>query len=338
MALAGAIDAVKMAGLDMENENRDNFGVIIGCGVGGLGEIETQQDRLRSLGPGRVSPFTIPKIMLNAAGSQVSIYYGINGPGYGLATACASANNAMIEACKLIRDGEVELVITGGTEAAVTELGIAGFSAMRALSERNDEPAKASRPFDKNRDGFVLSEGSGILVFEELERAKKRGATILGEFLGFGATSDATHITQPDSKGVQAGRAISAALRSASLSPDQIGYINAHGTSTRLGDIAETAAIKQAFGEAAAKVSISSTKSEIGHLLGGSGGVELILSLMTMRDGVIPPTINLEEADPECDLDFTPLVAKEKKVDYAISNSFGFGGHNASVIVGRYID
>ncbi|MDO5566472.1 MAG: beta-ketoacyl-ACP synthase II [Planctomycetia bacterium] len=337
-ALASAIDAVKHSGLEISNEAPEDIAVIIGCGVGGLGEIEHQQDRLRDSGPNRVSPYTIPKIMLNAAAGHVSMYYGITGPAYGIATACASANNAMIDAYKMIRDGDVSCAITGGTESAVTQLGMAGFCAMRALSERNDEPAAASRPFDKNRDGFVIGEGGGILIFEDLEHAKKRGATIWGEVLGYGISSDASHITQPDKEGVHAARAMSETLRTAGLRPEQIDYINAHGTSTILGDIAETAAIKRSFGDWAYQVPISSTKSEIGHLLGGSGGVELIFSLLTIRDGVIPPTINIEEPDPLCDLDFTPNVARKKKVDRIMSNSFGFGGHNACIAVGRFQD
>ncbi|MDO4587588.1 MAG: beta-ketoacyl-ACP synthase II [Planctomycetia bacterium] len=336
LAYTSAIDAVEHSGLDFSKEDLYRCGVIIGCGVGGLDEIETQQDRLRQHGASRISPFTIPKIMLNAAGSHISIHYGIHGPVYGIATACASANNAMIDSFKLIRDNEVDLVITGGTEAAVSELGIAGFVAMRALSERNDEPAKASRPFDKDRDGFVIAEGAGILIFEELEHAKKRRAKIYAEVLGYGMTTDACHITQPDKEGIAAGYAMAATLRSASLRPDQVDYINAHGTSTILGDLAEVAAIKRVFGNMAYSVAISSTKSEIGHLLGGSGGVELIFSILAMRDHVVPPTINLENPDPECDLDFTPLVAKEKRINSVISNSFGFGGHNACIAIGRF--
>lgn len=338
LALVSAIDAVNHSGLEFSKENPEDIAVIIGCGVGGLGEIERQQDKLRDNGPTRVSPYTIPKIMLNAAAGHVSMYYGITGPAYGIATACASANNAMIDAYKMIRDGDVACAITGGTESAVTQLGVAGFCAMRALSERNDNPAAASRPFDKNRDGFVIGEGAGILIFEDLEHARKRNAAIWGEVIGYGISSDASHITQPDKEGIHAARAMSETLRTAGLCPEQIDYVNAHGTSTTLGDIAETAAIKRSLGDWAYKVPISSTKSEIGHLLGGSGGVELIFSLLTIRDGVIPPTINLDEPDPLCDLDFTPNVAREKKVDRIISNSFGFGGHNACIAVGRFQD
>ncbi len=338
MSLVASVNAVKHSGIDFGKEETERCAVIIGCGVGGLGEIESQQDRLRMLGPTKVMPLTIPKIMLNAASSHVSMFFGIHGPSYGIATACASANNAIAETYKLIRDGEIDAAITGGTESAVCQLGIAGFNSMHALSQRNDNPQAASRPFDKDRDGFVIAEGAGSLVFEDLEHARKRGAEIYGEVLGYGMTSDASHITQPDPEGFYAGRAITAIMKNAGLAPEQIDYINAHGTSTKLGDIAETAAIKSALGEYAYKIPVSSTKSELGHLLGGSGGVELIFSLLSIRDGVIPPTINLEESDPLCDLDYTPLTAREKKVNTVISNSFGFGGHNTCVAVGRFND
>ena len=337
-AYVAGIKAVDDSGIDFSKEDGFRCASIVGCGVGGLGEIERQDEKLAKFGPSRISPFTIPKIMLNAASSHLSIHYGIHGVSYGIATACASANNAMIEAYRLVRDGDVDVAITGGTEAAITKLGLAGFAAMHALSERNDEPEKASRPFDADRDGFVIGEGAGILIFEELEHAKKRGAKILGEFLGYGVSSDASHITQPDSEGVYAGAALSSAVSSAGLNPEQIDYINAHGTATRLGDIAEVCAIKRSFGDYAKTVSISSTKSAIGHLLGGSGGVELIFSLLSIRDNVIPPTLNLENPDPLCDLDFTPLVAKERKIDYIVSSSFGFGGHNACVVAGRFME
>lgn len=338
MALVAAVNAVKHSGVDFSKEDTERGAVIIGCGVGGLGEIETQQDRLRTLGPGKVMPLTIPKIMLNAASSHVSMFYGIHGPSYGIATACASANNAIADAYKLIRDGEVDFAVTGGTESAVCQLGVAGFNSMHALSVRNDNPAAASRPFDLNRDGFVMAEGAGILIFEDFDHARNRDAEIYGEILGYGTSSDASHITQPDAEGIYAGKAISAILKNTGLRPEQIDYINAHGTSTKLGDIAETAAIKSALGEAAYKIPVSSTKSELGHLLGGSGGVELIFSLLAIRDSVIPPTINLEEPDPLCDLDYTPLTAREKKVNIVISNSFGFGGHNTCIAAGRFVD
>lgn len=332
------IRAVEQSGIDFSKEDPFRCAVIVGCGAGGLAEIERQDAKLSAGGPSRVSPLTIPKIIINSASSLLAVRFGIHGVSYGVATACASANNAMIEAYKLIRDGDADVALTGGTEAAVCKLGLAGFSAMRALSARNETPEKASRPFDAYRDGFVLGEGAGMIVLEELEHAKKRGAAILGEFAGYGVTTDAYHITQPDPEGVYAGAAMQAALRTAQLAPERLDYINAHGTATHLGDAAEVAAIKRLFGDAAKSVSISSTKSAIGHLLGGSGGVEIIFSLMAIRDGVIPPTLNLEYPVDGFDLDFTPLVAKERKVDWAMSNSFGFGGHNACVIVARFVD
>ncbi|HOP77033.1 MAG TPA: beta-ketoacyl-ACP synthase II [Thermogutta sp.] len=337
-AIVAATDAIRQAGLDFNREDPYRCAAIIGSGVGGLGEIEMQHRRLLEKGPERVSAFTIPKMMLNAASGCVSIQFGIKGPSYGVVTACASASSAVVEAAKGIQFGEIDVAITGGTEAAVTPLGIAGFTAMSALSERNDAPEKASRPFDRDRDGFVLSEGAGIVVLEELEHAKRRGATILGELLGYGCSSDAGHITQPDENGTGAARAMADALRNAGLNPEDIGYINAHGTSTPLGDRAETVAIKNVFGDYAKKVSVSSTKSQLGHLLGASGGVELIISLLAVRKGVIPPTINYETPDPECDLDYTPNVPRECRMKAAMSNSFGFGGHNVSLIVGEFRD
>lgn len=335
-AIGASADAIEQSGLDFSKEDPYRCAAIIGSGVGGLNELEVNFEKLLEKGPSRVSPFTIPKLMLNAAAGHISIRYKLCGPSYGVATACASAPNAIADAMRYIQTGEMDVVIAGGSEAAVTRLGMAGFCAMRALSERNDEPERASRPFDKDRDGFVLSEGCGMVVLEGLEHAKARGAEILGEMFGFGLTSDGTHITQPDEEGHGAARAMQNAIATAGLNPEQIGYINAHGTSTTLGDIAETNAIKKVFGEKAWKVPISSTKSHIGHLLGGSGGVELIFSLYAIRNGVIPPTINLENPDPLCDLDYTPLQARECRFDYALSNSFGFGGHNTCLVVGRY--
>ncbi len=335
-ALASAIDAVRASGLDFSKENPFRCGVITGCGVGGLGEITRQQDRLRTMGPGKISPYTIPKIMANAGPGQIAIRYGLHGPTYSIATACASANSAMSESFRAIRLGEADVVITGGTESAVTELGLAGFCSMRALSERPVPPEEASSPFDAKRDGFVIGEGAGILVFEELQHAKKRGAPILGEVLGYGATTDASHITQPDADGVYPAEAMRAALRCASLAPEELDYINLHGTATKLGDLAETSAIKRALGDHAYKIPMSSTKSHIGHLLGGSGGPEAIFSLLTMRDGIAPPTINLTEPDPQCDLDYVPLKAREISARRVMSNSFGFGGHNVCVIFGKF--
>jgi 3-oxoacyl-[acyl-carrier-protein] synthase II len=335
-ALVAGIDAVTQSGIDFSKEDPFGCGVIIGSGIGGLHEIEEQMARLLYKGPDRVSAFLVPKMMVNAASGHLSIVYGLRGPNTAVATACASAANAMGDAFHTIQHGDADVMITGGTEAAITPMSIAGFQNMRALSERNDAPQKASRPFDKDRDGFVLSEGAGILVFEEAEHARRRGAPILAEVLGYGASADGGHITQPDEHGTGAAKAMERALADAKLNPADIGYINAHGTSTPLGDLAETRAIKRIFGEQAKKTSISSTKSQIGHLLGASGGVEIIFSILALRDGMIPPTVNLDNPDEECDLDYTPNHARERRFTAALSNSFGFGGHNASLAVGNY--
>ncbi len=335
-AMVAGIDAVNHSGIDFANEDRFRAGVILGTGIGGLLEIETQHTKLITKGPNRVSAFTIPKLMLNAAGGQLSIQYKLRGPNATVATACASATNAIGEAFKMIQHGDAEVMITGGTEAALTPMGLSAFANMKALSERNDEPTKASRPFDADRDGFVLSEGAGLLVIEELEHAQRRGANILAEIIGYGVSSDGGHITQPDETGEGAARAMQNCLRDARLNPDDVHYINAHGTSTGLGDAAETAAIKTVFGPHAGDVSVSSTKSQLGHLLGASGGVELIFAVLSIRDNVAPPTINYETPDPKCDLDYTPNQPKQRKVNVAMSNSFGFGGHNACLLVSRY--
>jgi 3-oxoacyl-[acyl-carrier-protein] synthase II len=334
-AMVAGIDAARDSGIDFSRLDPFRCGVIVGSGIGGLNEIETQEERLILKGPDKVSPFTIPKLMINAASGHLSIHYGLRGPNYAVATACASATNAMGDAYKAIQYGDADVMITGGTEAAVTPIGISGFANMKALSMRNDNPAAASRPFDADRDGFVLSEGAGILVFEELEAAKTRGAHIYAEILGYGASADAGHITQPDPDGSGAARAMSQSLRDAGLNPDAIDYINAHGTSTPLGDKAETIAIKRVFEDYAYKVNISSTKSQLGHLLGASGGVELVLSVLAIRDQVAPPTINYDTPDPDCDLNYTPNTPQERKITRVMSNSFGFGGHNASIIAGR---
>jgi 3-oxoacyl-[acyl-carrier-protein] synthase II len=334
-AMVAGIDAVRDSKIDFSREDPYRCGVILGSGIGGLIEIETQVERLLHKGPDKVSAFTIPKLMINAASGHVSIQYGLRGPNYAVATACASATNAIGDAVKSIQYDDADVMITGGAEAAITPMGISGFANMRALSERNEEPQKASRPFDQDRDGFVLSEGAGLVVLEELQHAKARGARIYGEVLGYGASADAGHITQPDAEGTGAAHAMECALRDSKLSPEEIGYINAHGTSTPLGDRAETVAIKRIFGPHAKRVSISSTKSQLGHLLGASGGVELVLTVLALRDGLIPPTINLDTPDPSCDLDYTPNRLRERKLKAAMSNSFGFGGHNASVIVGE---
>jgi 3-oxoacyl-[acyl-carrier-protein] synthase II len=334
-AMVAGYHAMQEAGLDMAQEDPFRCGVIMGSGIGGLHEIEEQCIKLFEKGPDRVSPFVVPKMMLNAAGGNLSIRYGMRGINYSVATACASANNAIGDALAAIQHGTADVIITGGAEAAITEMGLSGFQNMKALSTRNDDPARASRPFDSERDGFVLSEGAGIQVLEEYEHAKARGANILCEVLGFGASADAGHITQPDEQGTGAARAMSDALKDAGLNPADIGYINAHGTSTPLGDAAETQAIKRVFGDAAKSISISSTKSSVGHTLGASGGIEMVVTIKSIVAGVIPPTINLTNPDAACDLDYTPNTPRERKFRYAMSNSFGFGGHNASVVVGQ---
>lgn len=335
-ALVAATQAVNDSGIDFSKLDPYQCGVILGSGIGGISTIEEQLIKLTTKGPDRVSPMTIPKLMLNAAGGNISIKYGLRGPNYTVATACASATNAIGDAFKAIQFGEADVMVTGGTEAALTRMGLAAFQNMKALSSsRNEDPWAASRPFDRDRDGFVFSEGAGVLVFEELEHAKARGAHIYGEILGYGTTGDAGHITQPDEGGAGAAKAMSLALKDAKLNPDQIDYINAHGTSTPLGDKAETVAVKSVFGDHAYKVSLSSTKSQLGHSLGASGGIELVLTMMAISNDLIPPTINLENPDPDCDLDYTPLTPREREVSIAMSNSFGFGGHNASIICGK---
>ena len=328
--------AVADAGLNLDSIDRTKCGVILGSGIGGLMEIENQIERMLFKGPDRVSPFTVPKMMVNAACGNISITYGLKGPNYAVATACASATNAMGDALRSIRLGETDLVITGGSEAAITRMGLAAFQNMKALSTRNDDPATASRPFDATRDGFVLGEGSGVLIFEELGHAQARGAKIYAEVLGYGTTSDAGHITAPDPYGTGAGAAMKAAITDAGLEPSQVDYINAHGTSTPLGDKAETQAIKAVFGEDAYKVAISSTKSALGHSLGASGGIEAVILSKTLQTGTIAPTINYNTPDPECDLDYTPNESKQADVKIAMSNSFGFGGHNACVVFGQF--
>ncbi|MEC7108964.1 MAG: beta-ketoacyl-ACP synthase II [Planctomycetota bacterium] len=335
-AIVAATDAVADSGIDFSSLDSFRSGVILGSGIGGLSTIEEQMSRLMTKGPNRVSPLTIPKLMLNAAGGNISIKYGIRGPNYTVATACASATNALGDALKCIQYGDADVMITGGAEAAMTRMGLSAFQNMKALSTRVDSPEQASRPFENDRDGFVFSEGAGIVIFEELEHAKARGAKIYAEVLGYGTSGDAGHITQPDEEGTGAAKAMSTALTDADLAPDQVDYINAHGTSTPLGDKAETRAVKSVFGAAAEKLSISSTKSQLGHSLGASGGIELVLCVKALQEQTVPPTINFSTPDPECDLDYTPNEPKSRSLNYVMSNSFGFGGHNASVVVGRY--
>jgi 3-oxoacyl-[acyl-carrier-protein] synthase II len=334
-AMAAAADAVSDSGLDFSKEDPYRCGVVIGSGIGGLSEFETQHERLLHKGIDKVSPFTIPKLMVNSASGHVSSMYGLKGPNFAVATACASAANSIGEALRCIQYGDADIMVSGGSEAALTPMGLAGFQNMRALSFRSDAPQQASRPFDADRDGFVLAEGAGVVVLEELEHARRRGARIYGELMGYGASGDAGHITQPDEEGRGAAQAMSMALADARLRGDQVQYVNAHGTSTSLGDAAETVAVKRVFGDHARRLAISSTKSQLGHTLGASGGIEMVVCALTIARGVIAPTINLETPDPACDLDYTPNVARDATVDVAMSNSFGFGGHNASLVLAR---
>ena len=335
-AVAASISAMTDSGLDVERLNLDRSGVIIGSGIGGLAEIEKEFRKLLERGPSRVSPFTVPKLMVNACSANVSIHFGFRGSNITVVTACASAAHAIGDAMQEIRCGNADVMITGGAEAAIVPLGLASFCSLKALSTRNDDPEHASRPFDRDRDGFVLGEGAGILILEELESARKRGARIYAELVGFGMTADGSHITAPDPVGAGASKAMEAALRDASLAPDEIDYINAHGTGTKMNDSCETMAMKRVFNSHARKVAISSTKSHIGHLMGASGGVELVVTALAITNSTIPQTINLENPDEACDLDYTPLEAREASIHYALSNSFGFGGHNATLVVKRF--
>jgi len=333
LAMAAAKMAVADSGIDMDNlKDRDRFGVIVSTGIGGLKTLQDQLQILVTKGPGRNSPFTIPMLISNMAGGVISMEFDLRGPNLCIVTACATSNNAIGESWRIIKFGDADIFLAGGAEASIVEIGVAGFSAMRALSRRNDEPERASRPFDRDRDGFVMSEGSGVVVVEELEHARARGAKIYCEITGYGVSADAYHMTAPPPNGEGAARAMKMALDHARISPEQVDYINAHATSTDIGDLCETRAIKQIFGEYAGKVSISATKSMTGHLLGGAGGVEMAACALAIRDSVIPPTINLENPGEGCDLDYTPNVAREKKVRVALNNSFGFGGHNATLV------
>ncbi|MCP4590728.1 MAG: beta-ketoacyl-ACP synthase II [bacterium] len=335
-ALAASQEAVRRSGLDFSTMDLTRVGVVLGSGIGGIFEMESQHNRLLERGPSKVSPFTIPRLMLNAASAWLSIEYGIKGLTSSVATACASAAHAMGDAFHSIRRGETDVMFAGGSEAALTKLGMSAFASMKALSTRNDEPERASRPFDRDRDGFVMGEGAGVLILEELEHARRRGADILCELAGFGASSDASHITQPSESGEGASDAMERALAFAKIDPTSIDYINAHGTSTPLGDVAETMAIKNTFGDHAHKLCVSSTKSCVGHLLGASGGVELIAAIQAIRNGVAPPTLNLDNPGEGCDLDYVPNTPRDRKITTAMSNSFGFGGHNASLLVRRF--
>jgi 3-oxoacyl-[acyl-carrier-protein] synthase II len=334
MAVAAAVGAVDDSGLDVASvEDPFRVGVIVGSGIGGLAEFEEQHERLMTKGAMRISPFMIPKLMINAAASQISIRYGVKGPNAGVANACSSANNAIGQAFWTIVGDEADIMIAGGSEAALTPMGLAGFCTNKALSTRNDDPAGASRPFDRDRDGFVLGEGAGIIVLEEYEHAKARGADVYAEITGFGMSGDGTHIVQPDPEGRGAAAAMQKMLEDAGTGPEAVDYINAHGTGTPLGDVAEVKAIRQVFGSRAERIAVSSTKSSIGHLLGASGGVEFIAACLAIRDQVAPPTINLEHPDPDCALDHVALEPRDMAIDGAVSNSFGFGGHNACLLV-----
>lgn len=332
--LNAAMAAVEDAGLDFEKENRWRCGSIIGTGIGGMEEFCNGYRKLMEKGPSRVSPFMVPKLMCNAGSGNVSIHFGIQGPNFAAASACASAAHAIGDAAECIRHDAADVMITGGAEAALNDLGMACFVALKALSRRNDDIEKASRPFDADRDGFVLSEGAGIVVLEEYEHARRRGAKIYGELMGYGQSADGSHITAPREDGAGASYAMESALKDAGLTPDKIDYVNAHGTSTGLGDLAETTAVKNTFG-ADTKVPVSSTKSMTGHTLGASGGIEAVILAKAIETGQVPPTINLDTPGEGCTLDYVPNTARDLKVDHAMSNSFGFGGHNVSLVIGR---
>jgi 3-oxoacyl-[acyl-carrier-protein] synthase II len=337
MALASSIQAVRDSGLDFEKENKHRVGVIVGTGIGGIKEIEEQHVRLLNKSPRKVSPFCVPKLMGNAASGCISIEYGLKGPNLCIVTACASASHAIGEAFWNVLSGRSDICITGGSEAALTPIGLASFCALKSLSTRNDDPQRASRPFDKDRDGFVLSEGAGIVILEDYEHAKKRGAKIYAEVLGYGATGDGYHITAPLSDGAGAAEGMRLALQQAKLNPEQIDYINAHGTSTELNDAAECLAIKSVFGEHAYRLAVNSSKSCLGHSLGASGAIELIVCAKSIEKGMLHPTANLQEVAEDCDpkMDFVPGEAREMDVKIALSNSLGFGGHNCSLIIGK---
>jgi len=336
-ALAAAEMAIQDSGLNLEKENRERIGVIVGSGIGGMWTYHRQQETLwQSNGPHRISPFFIPMMIPDIAPGRISMRYGLKGPNYATTSACATSSHSIGDAFILIQRGDADVMITGGAEAAITPMGIGGFNAMKALSTRNDAPEKASRPFDKQRDGFVMGEGAGILVLEEYGHAVKRGARIYAEIAGIGFTADAHHITEPAPGGEGAVRSMRMAIRDAGLQPEDIQYINTHGTSTPVGDKSETAAIKTVFGEHAYKLAVNSTKSMVGHLLGAAGAVELVATILSVQQNKVHPTINQEEPDPECDLNYIPNKAQDWEIHAAISNTFGFGGHNASLLVKKF--
>jgi 3-oxoacyl-[acyl-carrier-protein] synthase II len=336
LAMAAAKMAMADCGIDMEKVDRRRFGAIVSSGIGGLKTLEDQHAILLAKGPSRVSPFTIPMLISNMGSGLISMEFGLKGPNMCIATACATSNNAIGESWRIIKFGDADIFLAGGSEASIVTVGMASFSSMKALSTRNDDPHAASRPWDRDRDGFVMGEGAGVVVVEELEHAKARGAKIYCELTGYGLSADAFHMTAPPPDGEGAVRAMQMALDHARITPDQVDYVNAHATSTGLGDVIETRALKTVFGEYAHTVSISSTKSMTGHLLGGAGAIEMAACALAIRDSVIPPTINLENPGEECDLDYTPNVAKEKKIRVALNNSFGFGGHNATLVATEF--
>lgn len=337
-ALSAAEQAMKQAGLDKYEFNHERAGCCIGAGIGGFKVIEDTQEAYLSGGYKKVSPFFIPGAIINIANGLVSIKYTLKGPNISIVTACATGTHSIGDAARIIERGDADIMVSGGAEAAITPLAVSGFGNMRALSRRNDEPERASRPFDKDRDGFLIGEGGGVIVLESLEHAKARGAEILGEVVGYGMTSDAYHITLPASDGNGARRCMDLAIKDAHITPDKIGYINTHGTSTPAGDVLESMAIKDVFGEAARTVKISSTKSMTGHLLGAAGAVEGIITMLAINRAIIPPTINIDNQDEKCDLDYTPNKAVEHQFEYGISNSFGFGGTNASLVLKKYVE
>lgn len=338
LAVAAAKMAVIDAGLDMENLDKERAGAVVGCGIGGVTTFEEQKEILMAKGPSRVSPFFVPMLISNMAAGHISIAFGLQGASSTIVTACASATNAIGEALRLIERGEADIVLCGGTEAPLTPLAFAGFCSMKAMSTEKENPKEACRPFDSRRSGFVMGEGSGIIVLESLEHAKARNARIYAELVGYGSTSDAHHITTPVPGGAGATRAMSKALESAEVKTEDVDYINAHGTGTGANDSTETAAIKTLFGPTAYQVPISSTKSMTGHLMGAAGAIEAIVCALTIQNGVIPPTINYGELDPECDLDYVPNLARKKEVKVAMSNTFGFGGHNATIVLKKFED
>lgn len=335
-ALAAAKMAVQDAALDLENLDKERAGAVIGCGIGGVITFEEQKETLMTKGAGRVSPFFVPMLISNMAAGHISIAFGLQGPSLTVVTACASATNAIGEGLRMIQRGEADVVLCGGTEAPLTELAFAGFCSMKAMSTEHENPAEACRPFDKRRSGFVMGEGAGILVLESLEHAQARGAKIYAEMAGYGSSSDAYHITAPVPGGKGAARAMSLALADAGMKPEDIGYINAHGTGTDANDPTETEAIKAVFGDKAYQIPVSSTKSMTGHLMGAVGAIEAIACALTIKNGIIPPTINYGEPDPECDLDYVPNTARKQDVEVAMSNTFGFGGHNATIILKKF--